>query len=91
MSAQSLGRKFGAGVFAVIAIGVTVDRAMNYTKQNGVITSATVDCYLKSSDSEVVQRGNDKRAYMSCDSAPAAARKYSMAETDIKKRTKITY
>jgi hypothetical protein len=77
--------------FGVLFIVIQIDRATNYTKINGQITELATDCFVKRGKESIVEKNGRGLAYMDCDLAPLAAIRFNMSESDVKKRTKITY
>jgi hypothetical protein len=91
LSAIGMGRLAGLAFVGVVGVGVTIDRGMNYTKTEGVITATATDCYVEGKDREIVNRTTNKRAYMPCEEAPLAAEAFGYAPSDVHFRTKISY
>ena len=82
------------GVVGLIATAAAVsqaDKTMNYIETDAVVTSANIDCYIKAGKRKLVEKKTDKMAYMDCDLAPFAAKEFNYDETDIHRRTKLTY
>jgi hypothetical protein len=82
------------GVVGLIAVAVGIsegDKRLNYVQTDATVTSAKIDCYVKSSKKELVEKTTNKRAYMDCDMAPYAAKEFGYSESDISKRTKLTF
>ncbi len=85
------GQMLGIGVIAA-AIGVSeVDKTMNYTQVDALVTKAEVDCFIKSGNESVVKKDTEELAYMDCAIAPFAAAEYGFKDEDISKRTKLAF
>lgn len=67
------------------------DRTMNYIPTEATVVTADVDCYVKNSSGQLVDKTTEKRAYMDCEFAPLAAEMHGYSKSDIHKRTKFTY
>lgn len=91
MRAATLGSLFAVGAVATISGVSFADRAMNYVETPAVVTAAEVDCYVKASKSELIDKTTNELAYMDCDLAPLAAQMHGFKEADIKKRTKLKF
>ncbi len=82
----------GIAVVAVIGAAVSqVDKSMNYIETPAIVTSASVDCFVKDSNSEVVEKATGKLAYMDCLMAPIAAEMHGHSARDVKQRVKFEY
>jgi hypothetical protein len=79
------------GLFAIVGIGITVDRVFNYTKSDGVVTAVETDCYVEGFRKEIVESDTNTRAYVPCAQAPALATEFGYSQSDIKQRHKVTY
>ena len=82
------------GIVGVIAtvVGVSqADKTMNYIETDAIVTSADIDCYVKSGKRKLVEKKTDKMAYMDCKLAPYAAKEFGYDESDVRHRTKLTY
>lgn len=78
--------------FLAVGFGVSeADKTMNYIQVEAVVTTAKVDCFIKSGKESVVEKKTDKLAYMDCAMAPFAAAEYGFKDTDISKRTTFSY
>jgi hypothetical protein len=91
LSAIGMGRLAAFAFVGVVGVGVTIDRGMNYTKTEGVITATETDCYVKDHDGEIASRTTNERAYMPCEEAPLVAQSFGYAASDVHYRTKISY
>jgi hypothetical protein len=81
-------------VVGFIAVGVAVsegDKRLNYVVTDATVTSASVDCYIKASKKELVEKDTNQRAYMDCDLAPMTAEHFGYDKTDIHKRTQLAF
>jgi hypothetical protein len=78
----------GGGIFYTVSM---VDRGLHYTQIKAQVTSAAVDCYVKSGRSSVVKKGTKQTAYMDCKMAPFAAKEFGFSASDVKKRAKLKF
>jgi hypothetical protein len=91
LSAIGMGRLAAFAFVGVVGVGVTIDRGMNYTKTEGVISATETDCYVKANRREIVDKTTNKRAYMPCEEAPLAAEAFGYSASDVRYRTKISF
>lgn len=75
-----------------VVYGVSeLDKSMNYVETTGVVTSAKVECFIKTGKRSVVVKNSDELAYMNCTIAPMVAKRFGHEKSAIKKRAKIEY
>jgi hypothetical protein len=79
------------GGVAAIGMWMQVDLAMNYQAVDARITGVKFDCFIKNSDSKLVEKDSNKQAYLDCKKARSVAKEFGYAETDIKQRAKLTF
>jgi hypothetical protein len=79
------------GALAALGIAITVDRVVNYTKTDGVVTAVETDCFVKGYKKEIVERDTNTRAYVPCAQAPAVAEEFGYSQSNIKQRHQVTY
>jgi predicted ferric reductase len=84
--------KFGViGLIATVAAVSQVDKTMNYIETDATVTSAKIDCYVKSGKRKLVEKKTDQMAYMDCQLAPFAAKEFGYKESDVHERAKLTF
>ena len=89
-----MGLKTYAGLGAFVAVGAVVsqaDKSMNYTPTSAVVTTSKIDCFVKDSKSQIIDKETGKLAYMDCDLAPIAAMMHDHDASDIQQRVKFKY
>ena len=75
-----------------VVYGVSeLDKGMNYVETTGVVTSAKVDCFIKSKKFKITKDGSRDLLYMDCKIAPRMAKRHRMRRSDIHGRAKIEY
>lgn len=83
------------GVMALAGLGfygfTELDKSMNYIETDAYIAQVTVDCFIKDSNSEVVEKATNKLAYMDCGIAPMVAPMHDHDASDIQRRYKMEY
>ena len=85
-------------VYGVMALGIggmvafsELDKSMNYVETDAYISRIDVDCFIKDSDSQVVEKSTNELAYMDCDIAPVIAPMHGHDESDIQYRYQLEY
>jgi hypothetical protein len=91
MGVVGYGKVAVVGAIGVYAAVSYADRGMNYVETEAVVTAAAIDCFVKNGKRELVQKDTSKLAYMECDMATVAAPMHGFKESDIHKRTKLTF
>ncbi len=67
------------------------DFEKNYVQTSARIKTVTVDCYIKTSRGEIVEKDTNDLAYMDCALAPLVAQKHGYRPKDVHKRAQIEY
>lgn len=68
-----------------------LDKSMNYVETDAYVSQVSVDCFIKDSNSEVVEKATNKLAYMDCEIAPLVAPMHGHDKSDIQRRYKMEY
>lgn len=79
------------GLGGVFYVGDQINLHTNYTKVEGKIVSAEVDCYIEGGRSKLVKKGSSQKAYMACSEAKLAAESFGYKPRNIHRRVKFTY
>lgn len=93
-----MGLKANAGILGLVGVvgggamySQSSDLEKNYQPTEAVITSASVDCFVKNSDGQLENKTTGKLAYMDCDVAPLIAVNFDYDSSDIQQRVKAVY
>ncbi len=85
-------------VYGAMALGIggmvafsELDKGMNYVETNAYVSELAVDCFIKNSDSQVVNKTTNEMAYMDCALAPLIAPQYGHDNSDIQYRYQLEY
>ena len=83
------------GILALAGVGfygyTELDKSMNYVETEAYISELSVDCFIKDSNSEVVEKATNKLAYMDCELAPLVAPMHDHDVSDIQRRYQMEY
>jgi hypothetical protein len=79
------------GLGGIFYVGDQINLHRNYTKVEGRIVSAEVDCYIEGGRSKLVEKGSRTKAYMACSEAKVAAEAFGYKPRDIHRRVKFAY
>ncbi len=86
-----LGSLAAVGFVGLIGGWPLVDRVINYTQTDAIVTAIKIDCYIKGAYGELVDKSTNERIYTNCAAAAKTAREWNFEDQAVRKRTTLKY
>lgn len=86
-----LGSLAAVGLVGVVGGWPLVDRVINYTQTDAIVTAIKIDCYIKGAHGELVDKSTNERIYTDCAAAARTAREWKFEDQAVRKRTTLKY